>query len=144
MNDRKIGFGLAHDGERGLLLFGGKVRRQRHGEQAALKPAGVMGPLRGECPGIWKAYPERIRGKLPASGKGAALREPAAAGLRELRKRRRGESLVRTAQDRERNPQYNQVKQRQTESVFCIYLHEAPFAFWVARNKKYGYGQEAS
>lgn len=56
----------------------------------------------------------------------------------------RGESLVRTAQDRERNPQYNQVKQRQTESVFCIYLHEAPFAFWVARNKKYGYGQEAS
>lgn len=68
MNDRKIGFGLAHDGERGLLLFGGEVRRQRHGEQAALEPAGVMGPLRGES----RAFGRRIREN---PGKASGIRE---------------------------------------------------------------------
>ena len=144
MNDRKIGFGLAHDGERGLLLFGGEVRRQRHGEQAALEPAGVMGPLRGES----RAFGRRIRRESGESlrhpGRGQPFGSLPRLVVVNSGRGARGESLVRTDPDRERNPQYNQVKQRQTESVFCLYLHEAPFAFWVARNEKYGYGQEAS
>ena len=128
----------------GLLLFGGEVRRQRHGEQAALEPAGVMGPLRGES----RAFGRRIRRESGESlrhpGRGQPFRSLPRLAFVNPGRGVRSERLVGTAQNRERNPQYNQVKQRQTESVFCIYLHEAPFAFWVAMNDRYGYGQEAS
>ena len=113
-------------------------------EQAALEPAGVMGPLRGES----RAFGRRIRRESGESlrhpGRGQPFGSLPRLVVVNSGRGARGESLVRTDPDRERNPQYNQVKQRQTESVFCIYLHEAPFAFWVARNEKYGYGQEAS
>ena len=71
MNDRKTGFGLAHDGECGLLLFGGEVLRQRHGEQAAVEPAAVMGLLRGEG----RAFGRRIRREA-----GESLRHPGKGG----------------------------------------------------------------